>query len=82
MNMMNKKLITVLAMFLATGITTNSPYKVSQKRSSDLYPRSGDLPRWSVGGKILYAKNEHDAIKYAKKRGLYKEGVEIKRIDD
>lgn len=40
-----------------------------------------DLPRWDVGGQIIFAKDEKTAIKYAKKRGLWRPGTIIKPIE-
>jgi hypothetical protein len=30
-----------------------------------------NLPKWKVGKHYIYAKNAKDALKYAKKRGLW-----------
>lgn len=40
-----------------------------------------DLPRFKVGDQIIQAKDIKTAIKYAKKRGLYKPDMEIIPID-
>ena len=39
------------------------------------------LPKWKVGEYIIFAKNEKDAIKYAKKRGIWKPEHILERID-
>lgn len=40
-----------------------------------------DLPRFKVSDQIIHAKDIKTAIKYAKKRGLYKPDMEIIPID-
>ena len=37
-----------------------------------------DLPCWNVDGHTIYAKDEKTALKYARKRGLLREGVIVK----
>ena len=44
-------------------------------------PRPKDLPRWKVDGHTIYAKDEKTALKYAKKRGFWKEGVKVIKED-
>lgn len=39
-----------------------------------------DLPRWEINGAIIHAKDEKTAIKYAKKRGLWRSGTIVKPI--
>lgn len=39
-----------------------------------------DLPCWDIDGATIYAKDEKTAIKYAKKRGLWRSGAIVKRI--
>lgn len=45
-------------------------------------PKKGDLPAWKVGEHVIHAKDEKTAVKYAKKRGLWKEGVTIEQVDE
>lgn len=40
-----------------------------------------NLPRWDVNGKQVFAKDEKTAIKYAKKRGLWRPGTIVKQIE-
>lgn len=37
-------------------------------------------PAWQIGESIIYAKDEKTAIKYAKKRGLWKPEVTVKLL--
>ena len=41
-----------------------------------------DLPRWEINGHILFAKDEKTAVKYAKKRGFWKDGTIVKPIEE
>ena len=45
--------------------------------NSKPYPKNADLPKFNVGGTIIHAKDEKTAIKYAKKRGVWKDGMPI-----
>ena len=40
-----------------------------------------DLPRWDVGGQIIFAKDAKTAEKYAKKRGIWRPGMNVKSIE-
>lgn len=40
-----------------------------------------DLPRWDVGGQIIFAKDSKTAEKYAKKRGMWRPGMTVKPIE-
>ena len=40
-----------------------------------------DLPRWDVGGQIIFAKDAKTAEKYAKKRGMWRPGMTVKPIE-
>lgn len=40
-----------------------------------------DLPKFKIGDQIIHAKDIKTAIKYAKKRGLYKPALEIIPLD-
>lgn len=44
-------------------------------------PPPKDLPHWKVGEHIIHAKDEKTALKYAKKRGYWKEGITIEKVD-
>ena len=39
-----------------------------------------DLPKWKVGDNIIYAKDEKTAMKYAKKRGFWREGMTVELV--
>ncbi len=67
-------------MMAALAQSGESMYKGPRIRPAEPKPAKG-LPRWDVGGNTIFAKNEKDALKYARKRGLYRDGMEIKLID-
>ncbi len=46
------------------------------------YQRPADLPKFRIGEHVLFAKDEKTAIKYAKKRGLWKEGCTVEPINE
>lgn len=75
MNFKNKALLLTLALAMAAqgDPSIYAPEKLPD--NSKPYPKNKSLPAWDVGGHIIYAKNEKDALKYAKKRGLFKEGM-------
>lgn len=62
--------------------TQENPYFDTARKSfsSHAQPRY-DLPSWKVGDSIISAKDEKTAIKYAKKRGLWKEGLIIEKVE-
>lgn len=39
-----------------------------------------NLPAWKIGESVIHARNERDAVKYAKKRGVWKEGQTIQKL--
>ena len=45
------------------------------------YPTRRDLPRWDIGGHIIFAKDAKTAEKYAKKRGFWAAGAIVKPIE-
>lgn len=42
-------------------------------------PPNKDLPAWKVGESVIHAKDEKTAVKYAKKRGLWMEGMVVEK---
>ena len=61
---------------LAGMMSDGNPYYSGRPAdTSKPYPRNADLPKWDYDGHKIFAKDEATAIKYAKKRGLYKEGI-------
>lgn len=50
-------------------------------RTVPSYPTRRDLPCWDVNGTTIYAKDEKTAIKYAKKRGLWRPGTIVKPVE-
>lgn len=77
---MSFKKIALLTIMMAAGMGSPFMYSGERRRPAEPKPEKG-LPRWNVGGHVIYAKNEKDALKYARKRGLYRDGMEIKLID-
>jgi len=75
-----KKLLS-LAAFAA--LAADNSFYMSEPRIDNTKPynKGKSLPRWKVGENTIYARNESDAIKYAKKRGLYKDGDTAVKID-
>ena len=81
MNM--KKQYAILA---AAGMLMASAYKYFDVGSpnTNAVPISQpkySLPRWDIGGHIIFAKDEKTAEKYAKKRGLWVPGTIVKSIE-
>lgn len=82
-----KKYIAMAAAMAALGAAAEGHNLFADDRrgydNTKPYPGNKSLPRWKVGENFIFAKNEKDAIKYAKKRGLYKEGdvVVLDRAD-
>ena len=70
-----KQQILMAALYAAATPWGDPLYDTRRRENSKPYPAPKSLPRWDVGGHIIYAKNEKDALKYAKKRGLFKEGM-------
>ena len=77
-NLNLKQKLGLMGAFLLANIDksifdTGRTYTTERKDSKPY-----NLPKWNVGGHIIYAKDEKTAIKYEKKRGLWKEGIEVK----
>lgn len=51
-------------------------------RYSNPAPQHTDLPRWKIGEHIIHAKDAKTAEKYAKKRGLWKEGYKVEKKEE
>ena len=71
--------------FLAAAVATSN--EVSgyfdtgcRKKTEQPYRRPADLPKWRCGEHIIYAKDEKTAMKYAKKRGLWRKGITIELV--
>lgn len=77
---MKEKLFTLAGMMMIA--TQGEQYFDALMRtpSSPPQPRY-DLPSWKVGDSIISAKDEKTAIKYAKKRGLWKDGVTVEKVE-
>lgn len=43
-------------------------------------PAAAGLPEWDFDGRCVHAKDEKTAVKYARKRGFYREGMTPVRI--
>lgn len=74
-----KKAIMQAAAFvmLASSGGMDNPYGTPRFDNTKPYPKSKSLPRWKVGEHIIYAKDEKTAIKYARKRGIWKDGMAV-----
>lgn len=66
--MKNVKFITLLAALSAMNGFKNP---MSSKIESSPKRSTYNLPQFKVGKHLFYAKNEKDALKYAKKRGMW-----------
>lgn len=69
-----KSHIYTLALAMAAMSQGNNLY-AERTSSQKQYPKNKDLPKWDYDGHRIFAKDEATAIKYAKKRGFYKEGI-------
>ena len=81
-NTMNRKKFALLA---ASAMLMASAYdkKIFDTGASTVYAKKitkQDLPRWDVGGHVIFAKDEKTAEKYAKKRGFWVSGTIVKPI--
>lgn len=80
MNMKNSLLI-MSAMMLAAAQNPDH-FDTGHKARYQPQPQTRkDLPRFKIGDQIIHAKYIKTAIKYAKKIGLYKPGIEIIPLD-
>lgn len=71
-----------MAGLLMAGANNKELFSVpSLSRNNDIKPRKS-LPRWEINGYSIFAKDEKTAIKYAKKRGLWKEGTIVKSYNN
>lgn len=69
-------------MMLAATAQNQNLFDTGNKARYQPQPQTRkDLPRFKVGNHTIYAKDIKTAIKYAKKRGLYKPGLEIIPLD-
>lgn len=77
-----KKVIMQAAAFamLASAGVMDNPYGTPRFDNTKPYPKSKSLPKWKVGDSIIHAKDENTAIKYAKKRGLWKDGMAVSAV--
>ena len=70
-------LFQMAAFAMIAGMDGNNMYSSRRIDNSKPYPKNADLPKFNVGGTIIHAKDEKTAIKYAKKRGVWKEGMSV-----
>ena len=77
-----KKTIFMAAAMAALAGMGNDFYSGKRHSEGKPYPKPASLPRWRVGEHILFAKNAADAEKYARKRGLWKEGCTVEPINE
>ena len=77
---MSMKKYLALAAFAALAAGSSGYFDSPRVDNSNPYPKKASLPKWKVGENYIFAKNESDAIKYAKKRGLYHDGDVAKKV--
>ena len=77
-----KNSLYLLAAMMAMAAQGDQIYDTPRKsRYIPTKPDKGQ-PAWKVGESIIHAKDEKTAIKYAKKRGLWKEGITVEPVDE
>lgn len=70
----------LLAGMMAMAAQGDRIFDTPKRQSRYIPTRSNkDLPAWKVGGHVIHAKDEKTAIKYAKKRGLWNEGIIVEK---
>lgn len=69
-----KKYLALAALMAMAVESNNGHFNYRHVDNTPSYRPGKGLPAWKVGENIIHARNEKDAIKYAKKRGLYKDG--------
>ena len=78
---MNKAIMQAAAFaMLASSGGMGNLYGTPRTDNTKPYPQAKSLPKWKVGETIIHAKNEKDAIKYAKKRGVWKDGMVVTSV--
>lgn len=77
--MKSRILLTALAM---AALTQGCYVPPKDKTYRPKHSTSGryNLPLWDFEGQPVYARNEKEAIKRAKKRGYWREGMSYKQI--
>ena len=75
---MSMKKYLALAVLGAMAAESNEHFYYHHVDNTPQYRPGKGLPAWKVGENIIHARNEKDAIKYAKKRGLYNGETPIK----
>ena len=75
---MSMKKYLALAALAAMAAESNEHFNYRHVDNTPSYKPGKGLPAWGVGKYIIHARNEKDAIKYAKKRGLYNGETPIK----
>ena len=64
----------------AGGELPPSMYRESPKGTGKPIREKNTLPVWKVGKGTVHARNEREAVKYAKKRGYWFDGATVKRL--
>ena len=67
-----KKKFMSYAIFMAAAAAAQPDFYTGASRGYAKKMTKQDLPRWNVGGQIIFAKDAKTAEKYAKKRGLWR----------
>ena len=81
---MKKRLAALAFPLLALaggGELPPSMYRESPKGTGKPLREKNTLPVWKVGRGRVHARNEREAVKYAKKRGLWYEGARVEKVN-
>lgn len=79
---MNTNSILIAAAMMLATVQNQDHFDTGHKARYQPQPQTRkDLPKFKVGDQIIHAKNIKTVLKYAKKRGLYKPGIEIIPLD-
>lgn len=73
-----KGYLALAALMAMAAESNNGHFNYRHVDNTPSYRPGKGLPAWHVGEYIIHARNEKDAIKYAKKRGLYNGETPIK----
>ena len=78
---MNKqiRLSAFFAAMLAGSVNPQPPKDTTYRPEAETSGRY-NLPKWNVGDSVIFARDEKEAVKRAKKRGLWKEGMFVYKI--
>ena len=72
-------LLAAMAAMLAVDNRHGLPKDTTYRPKSETGGRY-NLPKWDFEGNIIFARNEKEAVKRAKKRGHWRDGMTYKQI--